>query len=199
MNGIENIVRRIAEDSQLEADNILAKAHEEAAAIELSARQSSQEDYDYIIAKGKADAAERVERLGGVAELEAKKLVLSEKQGILDKAFAKALEELCDLPEGDYISLLARLAANGSVTGDEELIFSPDDKAYKGQKIVDAANALLKEQGKPANLTLGGETRDIKGGLYIRQGNIESNCSFETIVRLMRQSISGDVARVLFD
>ncbi|MBQ9980429.1 MAG: V-type ATP synthase subunit E [Oscillospiraceae bacterium] len=199
MNGIENIVRRIAEDSQLEAERILAKAHEEAAQIELTCRQSAEADYAAAISKGKADADERVVRLGGVAELEAKKLVLSEKQNILDKAFAKALEELCDLPEGDYVSLLARLAADGSVTGNEELIFSPDDKAFKGQKIVDAANALLKEQGKTANLTVSEETREMKGGLYIRQGNIENNCSFETIVRLMRQSISGDVARVLFD
>lgn len=199
MNGIDNIVRRIAEDSQHEIDQILSKANEEAVAIEVSYRQGAQSEYDAAVAKGKVDAAERMQRLGGVAELEAKKLVLSEKQNILDKAFAKALEELCDLPEGEYVALLARLAAEGSVTGNEELVFSKLDKSYRAEKVVAAANALLREKGKKANLKLSDETREMKGGLFIKEGNIENNCSFETIIRLMRQSISGDVARVLFD
>ena len=76
----------------------------------------------------------------------------------------------------------------------------PDEmKASKAgnilSKVVTGASALL--QGT-AMLTLSDETRDMEGGLTLRDGNVEVNCAFETQLRVLRESMAAQVAAVLF-
>ena len=48
-------------------------------------------------------------------------------------------------------------------------------------------------------LTLSEETRPMKGGFVLVDDDVEVNCAFETLVRLQREKLERDVARVLFD
>ncbi len=199
MNGIEKITDRIVADTDAEITKLLQDAEREAKEIRESYAQVADVEYKSTVERGKSDAEERVQRLGGVAQLEAQKLVLATKQEMLDQAFQTAMEQLCALPEDSYVALLAKLAADGCETGTEALVLSVKDRPRYGKKVVVAANALLEQAGKPAQLTLSEEARDFRGGLYIKAGNVENNCTFETILRLLRQSISGEVAKFLFD
>lgn len=61
--------------------------------------------------------------------------------------------------------------------------------------VVTGANALL--QGT-AQLTLSQETRDMAGGLTLRDGNVEVNCAFETQLRVLREEMAAQVAEILF-
>ena len=49
-----------------------------------------------------------------------------------------------------------------------------------------------------ALLTLSQETREMDGGLILREGNVEINCAFETQLRLLRESMAAEVAGILF-
>ena len=62
-------------------------------------------------------------------------------------------------------------------------------------KVVTGASAIL--QGT-AMLTLSGETREIDGGLILRDGQVEVNCAFETQLRVLREDMTAEVAAVLF-
>ena len=173
MNGLEKINQRIRQDGSDE----IAAIQAEAEAAERRART----------------VAERLERLGGSAEMERRQLLLAAKQGCIDEAFARAAQALRDLPRQDYVALLARLAAeNGS--GDEELVLSAADRDAVGPAVVDAANAL-----KPgAAFTLSSESRDLGGGLVLKRGLVEVNCTFDTRLRQLRQEMATDVAQILF-
>ena len=59
---------------------------------------------------------------------------------------------------------------------------------------VDAANAKT-----GGHLMLSAETAPIRGGFLLRQGSVEVNCAFETLVRLQKTETAGLVARKLFD
>ena len=196
MNGIEKITGRINADAQREIDAIAAQAKSEADAISARYNAQAEKEAADILARGKANADERVERLASVAELEAKKMTLAAKQEVLDKAFDKALQELTQLSEEKYVALLAALAVKAANSGSEKIILSPADRSRYGVKVAEMANSALGKQGK---LTLSEETRDIKGGLLLSDGDVEVNCAFETLVRLTRNQIAGDVAKVLFD
>lgn len=196
MNGIEKITGRINEDAQREIDAIAAQAKSEADAITARYEAQAEKEAAEILARGKANADERVERLASVAELEAKKMTLAAKQEVLDRAFDKALQDLTQLSEEKYVALLAALAVKAASTGNEKIILSPADRSRYGVKVAEMANSALGKQGK---LTLSEETRDIKGGLLLSDGDVEVNCAFETLVRLTRNQIAGDVAKVLFD
>ena len=62
-------------------------------------------------------------------------------------------------------------------------------------KAVTGASARL--QGT-AMLTLAGETREMEGGLTLRDGNVEVNCAFETELRVLREEMTAEVAAILF-
>ena len=99
MNGIEKITGRIAADAQAEAERVLSHAREEAAQI--AAKYKSQADAESadLAAKNAKAAVEREERLVSVAQMEARKVLLSAKQEMVEKAYQLALEKLCAVME----------------------------------------------------------------------------------------------------
>jgi len=198
MNGIEKIIGRITADTQVEIDQMLREAQLEADSISARYIAKAQLEEAELLERGQKAAAERIERLASVAHIEAKKIVLSAKQDMLDKAFRLAHDKLTQLPEQDYVSLLATLAASASLSGTESLIFTQQDRETVGEKIVAAANTRLEKSGKPAALTLSEETQEMGGGLLIRGDMMEVNCSFNMLLRLSRIEIAGEVAAVLF-
>ena len=38
----------------------------------------------------------------------------------------------------------------------------------------------------------------MKGGLVLLGDRVEANCSFETLIRLQRETLAADVAQILF-
>lgn len=198
MNGIEKIIGRITADTQTEIDQMLREAQLEAETISAGYVAQAQLEEAELLERGQRAATERGERLASVAHIEGKKHMLSAKQDMLDKAFRLAQDKLTQLPEQDYISLLAALAASASLSGAESLIFTQQDQKKVGEKVVTSANARLKKAGKPAALTLSEETQEMGGGLLIRDGRTEVNCAFNMLLRLSRIEIAGEVAAVLF-
>ena len=77
-------------------------------------------------------------------------------------------------------------------------MFNAKDQAACGQAVVDAANALLSQQGKPGRLSMSPTTRDLRAGFVLQQGDIEVNCAVETIAELCRSDLAAQVAEVLF-
>ena len=226
MEGIEKITAKIAQDAQAEIEKLIAEAEEKVQSIQAAAQAQAQEEAGDIVAKGRAAASERLERLSSAAQMERRKLELASKQEVLGEAFDLALNKLCTLPEKEYIELLTKLALEASTSGKEQLIFSQKDRARVGKQVVMAANeALLKERAPSlppevtksrvgslmdklvhnttaivtgAGLTLSEQTRDIKGGFVMVDGDVEINCAFETLVRLQREQMEKKVADVLF-
>ncbi|HJB70883.1 V-type ATP synthase subunit E family protein [Flavonifractor sp. An10] len=195
MDGIEKITGRIAADASQEIAAIQAEARRQADEIAGRYEAQARREREDILARGRRAADERVERLASVAQLDARKLELSAKQEMLARAYDRALEKLTGLPDGAYTDLLAQLAVEASSTGREAVILSPKDRARYGKAAVTRANEKLGD----GHLTLSEQTRPIQGGLILSDGDVEVNCSFETLVRLIRGETDREVAKVLFD
>ena len=228
MEGIEKITAKIIQDSEAEITQLMAQTDAKVQSIGEAAKAQADKETADTLAKGRRAAGERLERLKSAAQMETRKLALGAKQEVLAEAFDLALEKLCTLPDQEYIDLLTRLALEASSTGREQLVFSPKDRARIGKQVVVAANdALVKSVapelpnsitdtkvgaflGKVVNstaaivsgtgmLTLSEETRPIKGGFIMVDGDVEINCAFETLVRLQREKLEKEVANLLFD
>ena len=128
----------------------------------------------------------------------ARRQLLETKQALVDKAFRQAEQQLRSLPQAEYEALCAHLACGASTSGCEELIFSAEDRERVGAAVTAKANELLQKAGKPAQLTLSAETRPIRGGVVLKNGLIETNCSLGTLVDGLRPELSGKVAARLF-
>ena len=120
------------------------------------------------------------------------------KLSLVDAAFRQAEQQLLSLPTAEYTKLCAQLAAQASTSGSEELIFCEEDRARVGQAVAEQANALLQKAGQTAKLTLSAETRPLRGGVVLKDGLVETNCSIGTMVSGLRPALSGKVAACLF-
>ena len=227
MKGIEKITARIEQDANADIAAQMKAAEEKAAAIRTQYEAQAREETAKAAENAEKAALQLVERAESAARMDAKKLTLSAKQECIDKAFAQAAKGLITLPEEEYVDLLARIAARSAQTGREEVLLNQRDRDAVGAKVVSRANQILAKSVAPnlpqelksskagkiidkvvtganavlqgtAMLTLAQETRDITGGLILRDGSVEINCAFETQLRLLREEMAADVAKVLF-
>ena len=194
MNGLEKLTDQIDADMQKEIDAALVQARSQAQEIQSWYESQAQIQVEAIRRKGQQDAVFRQERLVEKAKMEARRDILATKQELIGRAFDLALEKLLELPEKEYVALLSDLAVKASSTGKEAIIFSQKDRTRYGKTVVTQANEKL----GGGHLTLSEQTRPIKGGLILQDSQVETNCSFEVLIHLQRNTLSAEVAQVLF-
>ena len=194
MKGTEKIIAHIQADAKAQADAILKEADEKCAGIRAGYERQAKEAYAERIRAGVKANQDRLDSMDRLAKMEGRKTILALKQEMVAESFDLAVDKLVKLPEAEYIALLAKLAAKASVTGDEEIVLNARDRKAVGAKVVEAANKAL-TGGK---LTLSEKTGDFKGGLILRRGNIEANCTAELLVDLCRDEMAAELAGVLF-
>ena len=195
MNGIDKIVSRLEADAQSELDAMNAESKRTCDAILAEYGAKAENAYAAAAKKGQDACAQRAERLASAADMEAKKALLSFKQELVGGVFDKAAARLAGLPQEEYISFLASQAAKAAITGEEELIFCAKDAKAVGEKVCAAANKLL---GPKGHLRVSRLTREISGGVIVKQGDIETNCAIDMLVTLRRGDLASQVAEILF-
>lgn len=227
MNGIEKITARIETDSKAEVAQILREGEARAAQIRADYEAKASAEAKAAEEAGEQAAQRQFQRLEGAAQMDAKKLVLSAKQACMDEAFTQTQKKLLSLPDEQYADLLAALAVKAAKTGREEIILNKRDHDRVGALVAAKANAMLAKAAAPglaeelkgskagdilskvvtgasailqgtAMLTLSDETRDMEGGLTLRDGNVEVNCAFETQLRVLRGDMAAEIAGILF-
>lgn len=195
---LEHILERIVADAKAEAAGIEAKGDEDAQRILADADAEAGEIRERIVAKARREAEERAARIMTLARLEARNSRLAAKQEAIEEAFRLALQRLRALPPEQYRAFLLSQVLAAASEGSEELILAPEDRDRFGPGLVVEANEALQRVGRPAALKLADETRPIAGGVVLRRGEVEVNCTFETALRLVRDDLVPAVARCLF-
>lgn len=198
MNGIDRIAGKIAEDARQEVDSILAEAKAQAAGIADKYAALAKEESNKLLAAGEERSKEIRRRAVSAADQEAKQQLLATKQKMISRAFDIALQKLLALPENEYVALLARLASEASSTGSETLVLSSKDVKACGDNVLKSANELLVKAGKKGGLTLSAETGPFDGGLMLRSGKVETNCTLDAILRLSKEDLAPEIAAALF-
>ena len=198
MKGVEKITERILAEANEAANTAKSEAEAKAKEILEEFEGKARQTYEQMVATGRTEAAAAAERKVRTAKLQAKKDILGTKQEFINKAYTIAQESILAMPEDEYVDLLARKACEASISGEEAVILNEDDKSVLGQKVVDAANALLAAAGKKASLTLSDETAKMIGGLFLKQNDVSVNCSIDSIIGTFREDLDVKVAKVLF-
>ena len=193
MKGTEKIIAHIEADAQAQADAVLGEARQRCEAIKARFDEKAARLYSDRIREGVKACQDQEDSALRISRMEARKSVLSVKQEMVEKSFDLAVQQIVALPDEKYTAFLANLVKKAGPAGDEEIILNAADRARVGEALIKAVNA------NGAKMKLSDETRDIKGGLILRRGSIETNCSVELLVELCRGELSAKLADVLFD
>ena len=199
MKGTEKIIAHIQADGDAEAKKIIDAASKQAEEKRAESFKAALSEYEKLMQAGNAECEDILSGSRRIAEMEAKKSVLSVKQEMISAAFDAAREEIVNMPRDKYTQFLARMAAEAAASGMEEIVLNARDKAEVGKSVCKAANELLSAKGTPGKLTVSEDTADISGGVIVRFGGIETNCSIDALIRQRRSGLSTEVAAALFE
>ena len=198
MDGINKIIERIAAETREDISALQAETAVKCRSIKDAYEKTAQEEYWKAVRFGVQECELGVQRLNSTATMEAKKSILAMKQATVTQVFEEATKRICDLPADQYVDFLARLVGKAASTGLEEIIFNARDKSVHAKAVIKAASEILKKRGISPKLTISGETGSFEGGLVVRRGNIETNCTVEKLLELSKEAIASQIAGVLF-
>ena len=223
VTGLEKITGKILSEAQADAAHTIAEAQAKCDAVRAEYARRA----DALVEQQREDARREGERLtarakSGVA-MDKRNILLAARADMIDETYAAAYAELKSLPEEDYLALLVRLLTDALVTcreerkqnlalyGDEEVtaepeqyevILNPRDRDTYGEKLLAGVRRAVVgkvETGVLDKLVLSSDTAHIDGGLILKYGDVETNCSFEVVFADVRERTEAEVSRMLFD
>ncbi|RJQ32375.1 MAG: hypothetical protein C4562_03205 [Actinobacteria bacterium] len=185
---IGNIVDKITKDAKKEAARIIKVAEDEAALIIKQAKEKSSQKKKALCleANAKINLTENKELVE--ARLEAKNIILEEKQQLIADVFEKMLSSLKSIKQTEYTSLLKKILSKLK-DKKAEVIFSNKDQ--------DVGREIIK--GLSGNLSLSTEKRDTSGGFILKEGKIETNYTLLGLINSQREKLEPKVANTLFN
>ena len=189
---LADIKKKIESDAREEAERILSKAREDVESIKKRTASEIKSLEDGYSSRFKSEQPEISRRREIVASLDVKKIELGVKQRAISDAFVGAVKILASLPNDKYLAFAGNLMKKAVQTGSESVLVSKSEKRITADWLA----KLNSENGW--SLKLSDDKRDISGGFYLEQDNIETDCSFEMLVRWVRDEIEADVVKRLF-
>lgn len=122
--------------------------------------------------------------------------ILEAKQKVISEVFELSVEALCNIGVEDLKKFVKETILNSGVCGNQNLILNNAGKKVINEELIAQIN---KELGEKANITLSEETGKFKGGFILEKDGIEINNTFEALVSSLKDDLSLEVAKVLFN
>lgn len=192
--GIENIIQNILNEANNYANTLLKDAENTSSKIIEEANAKAQQIMNDEEKRIELEKESLKSRMVSSAELQRRKMILSTKQQGITKGFDVALKKLQEMPEDKYISFLVeQIIKIPNCCG--TILLNEKDKNKIGEKLVNIINDKLNGQ----KLTLSDKTINVSGGVILKSGNVEINSTFETLLNLVKDELTNDVANALFN
>ena len=186
MNDGKIIIDRIMAEAETEIEAIVTQAEREAnAIIQATEDKANQEKEKYRKRAEEEGRKAHAKEISG-AEMQAKKALLQEKQNILDEVITEAKKRLETLPDAEYTKVIGGMLERLDDSQGKEIIVSEKDQ----KRLAD----VIAQKG----FVLSQETRDIDGGFVVKNGEIEYNYSFASMIMVQKEEMQIAAAKILF-
>ena len=195
MKGLEAIEEKILAEARTRAAEVAAEGDAAVAAVEAAAdaeiaRLRAESEAQLATARSALDR-----RSSSAVSLESRRILLTARRDLVAAVLQRAMKKLTDLPAAKKASLYADFLERHGRTGGT-VVFGRADLA------AGVAAATLKEAaGRPALagavFQAGAETHAGSGGIVLLQGEIESNLTFEMLVKQSQDDLESLAAELV--
>lgn len=223
MTGLEKITGKILAEANADAEKTIAEAGKKCDAITAEYQARAEEIWKKIAADAQREGEGIVTRAKSGIAMDERNIRLRVRADLVESAFAEAYDTLKHLPEDEYVAFLIKLLsdalttclaerkANLALYGEEEItaeperyeaIFNASDREKYGTTVLTGVRRSVVGKIEPAvleKLVLSERTARIDGGVILKYGDVESNCSLEMVFADARDRLEGEVSRMLFD
>jgi len=169
LSDAESRAEELRSEAKAKADALLAAAEEERAALIENVRK--------VAAAAKPDTLKRAKAM---AELEVRKVILSRKQAVLQKAYDQAFEVIAR--DGRYGDLLTKMILSATEEGDRVVFASSDVSRINVKKVMSAIDSGKK------GISVSEEQGAFRGGIVLRGEACDKNLTLELELEALRSS-----------
>ena len=218
MTGLEKVTGKIIADAEADARVIISKAEEDCAARRAEMQQRTDAEIEGIHMSADRDCEALIVRAKSSAVMAKRGVLLETRSEMVDEAYRRAAKQIRDLPSEQYFELLTIMlkgALSRQLEGEAEslrlygediapagydiMLNSRDMKHYGDNLLRTAREVLCAKLGiVPSRVTLAAEPADIDGGLILRCGDVEVNCSLSMLFAEVRRTTEQEVSDTLF-
>lgn len=222
VNGLEKITDRIRLDAEARTAVILEQAKAECEKITADSNRRAEEIRRRLTQEAETKATALIAETKSTAQARRNEVVLAEKSRLVEQVFEDAFREILSLDSVKYTELLGGLLAaaifdfcrteaeNRAIYGDDEetgeepfeVILNKKDRDTCGEAVLESVKRRLPgkvPEDALKNLTLSRQMNKMQGGVILRHGPVELNCSFEMLFAQLKRELESEVSGALFD
>ena len=219
MTGLEKVTGKIIADAEADARVILDRAEAECAAVKEKYAAATEAELEKLREENDRECQSLIIRARSSAAMAKRNALLEARAALLDEAYALAERQIKNMNPEQYLDLLQKMlrsALKNQLAGEEEsmrlygediapaayeVILNSRDRDAYGETLLPAFKtgygARLPETAH-AKLRLAAETAPIDGGIILRCGPVETNCSLSMLMTANRRETEARVSRILF-
>lgn len=193
------IIDKIKKKAEADVANILSEGTKKATQVSADIEAQTKQDLETLQKQHAAEVAEIKKRSELMSHLETRKNTLAAKRQLIDEAFDKAREALCNLDDAKWSILIAAIVAEASKSGSGKLRVPAKDRPKYENGFLTSLNRGLKSNGLPGDLTLDDTPADFDAGVMLVGDNCDINANFDILLDEVRDRYEKQVAAILFD
>lgn len=219
MTGLEKVTGKIIADAEADARAVLERADAECAALTAKYETENEKRLEALREQADRECQALIIRAKSSAAMARRNVLLRARAAVLDEAYATAEKNIRSLPADSYLDMLVRMlrgalkrqlegeAESMELYGEDiapasyEVVLNGRDREAFGKRLMEAFEQTMAGKLAPAvmrKLVLASDTAPISGGLILRCGAVESNCSLEMLFAENRRATEAKVSRILF-
>ena len=206
---------KIASDASAEAAKIVADAQSTADKLRRETMEAAEAIFSRSLSETEKEREAEMQRAEGRAAMKKREILLKTKVSLINGAYEQARSRILNMDGDGYCSFLSNLLADAVLDrldrvnylkaeygGDEEtdlscdftVVFNENDKVRYSSQVVKNAKAIMH---KRPSITVSDECADISGGLILRYGDTQTNCSVDAVIADARRKTEAEVTRIL--
>lgn len=192
---IEDILKRIEEESETAVEEVLEKARREAETIRAEYAKRAEDLGAELRLHAERRAREEEKRLVVSEQLDIRKALLARKREILDALYENARRRIEKMPREQYRNLIKRLIIARAVSGGEEIVAPRRHRDIFTDGFIEELRRAFPGGG---SFTMADQAGDFGWGVVLREGRRVVNLSLDVLFEQLRERAEPQIAAVLF-
>ena len=198
---IDDILARISSDTGQEVDFLKRDAEKEIKVIMAEGEEEADSLRKGILkdALGQVEA-ERARRLS-MERVEGRQAVLREKRRSLREVFEESWGRLQKTQDDEhYCEIFRHLLLRTADSSDGEVFIRKLDRERITGDFLEEVNRTFSASGRKTRVKMAGEFAQFtEGGFILKEGRKQTDCTFDSLFKMLREEIEPQAAKMLFD
>ena len=196
MGGLDKIIEEIKDQANAEAGQILKEADEYCDEYMKEITDKVADEVETFEKKEKSKRDLYDEKVKSGALFRERNEILKTKQQCINEVIKEAEYTICNLETKQYFDFLSKLFEANFDGTDGEMFFGKEDLERMPEEFKEKIKAIADNKGAKVNIS--DKTKNIKNGFILVYGEIEENCTIQSLFDEKSDALRDIVNKELF-